>query len=372
MKRIWHISMIDIRLMVRDKIFFFWTLLFPMVFIFIFGNLYKEDGGQRLKANLIVVNKDLGQWGGYFVEKLKAPGIVLRTMEEEPERYTRILVIPADFSQKIEAKTAQELVFKTHERANFNAGKQVEIKIIQGIVRLITEMILHPDSATFFEQKKEFKDILEIKARFPEDTVLKRPTGFDHVIPGVMVQFILMMVFIYGGITVMTDRQRGTLSRIMFSSTSMSELWAGKFLGRLKMGIIQALILVVAGKLIFNLNLGNYFLAALIILVFAMSAAALSIFIGSVIKKEDLMIGVSILLANILSALGGTWWPIEVVPPSVRTVGMISPAYWAMDSFHQIIFFNKGFADILPNLTVLLVFTAVFTVLAIKFFKIKE
>lgn len=364
--------MIDIRQMVKDKIFFFWTLLFPLVFIFIFGNLYKEDSGERLKADLIVVNKDQGQWGEYFVEKLKAPGVTLRTMEEEPQQYLRILVIPADFSQKIKSKTAQELVFRKNESANVNAAKQVEIKIIQGIARLLTEMILHPDSETFFQERKEFKDILEIKAKFPENSILKRPTGFDHVIPGVMVQFILMMVFIYGGITVMTDRQRGTLERIMFSATSLSELWAGKFLGRVKMGIIQALILIITGKLFFNLNLGNYLLAALTILIFSMAVASLSIFLGSIVTKEDLLVGISILLANIFSALGGTWWPIEVVPPSIRTLGMLSPAYWAMDAFHQIIFFKKGFLDILPNFIVLLMFGAVFTVLAVKFFKIKN
>jgi ABC-2 type transport system permease protein len=103
-----------------------------------------------------------------------------------------------------------------------------------------------------------------------------------------------------------------------------------------------------------------------------MAIASLSIFIGSVLNKEDLLIGVSILLANVFSALGGTWWPIEVVPQTVRTIGMISPAYWAMDTFHQIIFFNKGLTDILPNLTILLIFTAIFTVLAKKFFKIRE
>lgn len=372
MKRIWHISMIDIRQMVGDKIFFFWTLLFPLIFIFIFGNLYKEDSGERQKADLIIVNKDQGQWGDYFIEKLKDPGIVLRTVDTEPEQYVRFLVIPADFSRKIKAKTAQELVFKKKEGANLNAAKQVEIKIIQGIARLLTEMILHPDSETFFEQRKEFRDILQIKSGFPENTVFKTPSGFDHVIPGIMVQFILMMVFIYGGITVMIDRQKGTLSRIMFSATSMSELWAGKFLGRLKMAIIQALILIITGKILFNLNLGNYFLSGLTILVFSMAVASLSIFIGSIVTKEDLIVGISILLANIFSALGGTWWPIEVVPSSIRTLGMISPAYWAMDAFHQVIFFNKGFIDILPNFLVLLGFCALFTVLAVKFFKIKD
>ncbi|MCK7462075.1 MAG: hypothetical protein MZU84_08450 [Sphingobacterium sp.] len=37
-------------------------------------------------------------------------------------------------------------------------------------------------------------------------------------------------------------------------------------------------------------------------------------FIGSLCTKEDLIIGLAVLLANIFAGLGGCWWPIEIVP----------------------------------------------------------
>jgi ABC-type multidrug transport system permease subunit len=113
-------------------------------------------------------------------------------------------------------------------------------------------------------------------------------------------------------------------------------------------------------------------LSGLNILAFTLAMACLSIFIGSVLKKEELIVGVSVLTANMLAGLGGCWWPIEIVPPAARTLGMVSPAYWAMDTFHQVIFFGKGFAAIWPNLLVLLGFTAVFMILALRFFKVNE
>lgn len=373
MKRIWHIACNDIKIMVKDKIFFFWTLLFPLVFILIFGNLYKGDSGQA-QASLMVLNQDQGQWGSYFIEKLESPGISLKVVDKEPEEFNRILIIPGDFSKKIENKKAQQLVFKKKASANVNAAAQVETKIIQAIAKIITELVLnrHLDTATFFEKKSEFRNIIEIKSQFPEDTLENMPSGFDHVIPGVLVQFILMMVLIYGGVVVMMDRQKGILSRVLFSSASIAELWGGKFLGRLFMGFIQAFLLIVTGILFFSLNLGNTFLSLLNVLFFSIAIAALSIFIGSVLNKEDLIVGVSVLIANIFAALGGCWWPIEVVPRTFQTIGMFSPAYWAMDAFHQIIFFNKGLMDILINFIVLIGFTLVFTLLAIKFFRIKD
>lgn len=371
MKKIWHIGFNDIKLMVRDKTFFFWTLVFPLVFILIFGNLYREDSGPSV-ASLKVLNRDSGQWGAYFIEKLKAPGIDLEVVDKEPEEYNRVLIIPEDFSEKIAGKQAQQLVFKKKSGASVEAAAQVETKIIQAIAKTITELILHPDISTFFEERQPFKNIIEIKSQFPEGTLEKIPSGFDHTIPGILVQFIMMMVLIYGGIVVMEDRKKGILSRVLFSAASIPELWGGKFLGRLLMGLLQALILIVTGLLFFGLNLGNYFLSFLNVLFFSIAIASLSIFIGSILNKEDLIVGVSVLFANIFAALGGCWWPLEVVPRTFKTIGMVSPAYWAMDAFHQIIFFNKGFGDIFINLVVLIAFTLVFTFLAIKFFRIKD
>ena len=108
MKNIWHIAFIDIKLMVKDKISLFWTLVFPLVFILIFGNLYKGDSSPT-QAELLVLNRDKGQWGNYFVEQVKSPGINLELLEKEPETYNRILVIPEDFSEKIESKKAAVL-----------------------------------------------------------------------------------------------------------------------------------------------------------------------------------------------------------------------------------------------------------------------
>jgi ABC-type multidrug transport system permease subunit len=371
LRRILHIAFIDLKLMVKDKMYLFWTLVFPLIIIMTFGHIYQQDN-QDVKAALMVLNQDEGEWGEYFIQKLQSPGITITAIDQEPEDYIRYLHIPKDFSANIASKKSQEILLKLNENSNVEASTQVEIKIIQGLVKLITEIILHPDTTTFFAQKPEFQNILAIHSRFPENTILEIPAGFDHVIPGTIVMFIMMMVLIYGGVFVMIDRQRGIIKRIMFSSTTIPQLWTGKFLGRLINGLVQAFVLVAVGKLFFNLNLGNTILAALIILTFSVTIAALSIIYGSIFRKEQVIVGLSILTSNIFAALGGCWWPIEVVPDTIRTIGKFTPAYWAMDAFHQIIFFNRGLPQITPNLLILLSTTILLSLLSFKFFKIED
>lgn len=373
MNPILHIGGHDLRLMVRDRIFLFWTLLFPLFFIFVFGTLFNAGGGPA-RASLTVQNRDEGPWGDYFVAQIRSPGLDLRVTRETPREYLRWLVIPADFSRRIEQRQAQTLPLTNKAGGSLEAGAQAEVRIVQAIARVITEIVLfgEGDLRGFFTHRPEFRDLVEVRSGFPAGTLTVVPTGFDHVIPGVIVQFIMMMVLIYGGISVMVDRKRGTLARILGGPVSRGQLFLGKFLGRWLMGLVQALILVVAGKTLFHLNLGNPFLSISVVVIFAAAMAAFSIFLGSLLGKEDVIVGLAVLLANVFSALGGCWWPIEVVPPGVRLAAMASPAYWAMDAFHQVIFFHRGIVAILPNLAVLAALAGVLAVLAARFFKVRD
>jgi len=360
--------------MVGDKIFFFWTLAFPVLFIVLFGVLFKADENAPAVAELTVVNPDQGRWGAYFVEKIKSPGIKIVLVDKEPAEYNRLLILPADFSAKIEARRDQALAFKKRSDASTQAAARVETRLYQAIARMISELVLYGegDLTKFLDGHAEFRDLVQVKSRFPENTITVVPSGFDHSIPGTTIQFIMMMVIIYGGITVMEDRKKGVLGRMLFSPLSTGELFQAKLLGRWLMGLLQALMLIVVGKIFFRLNLGSFPLSLLVIAVFALSMAALSVFIGSLTRKEDMIIGLAVLLSNIFAGLGGCWWPSEIVPPAVRKLALVSPAYWAMDALHKLRFFSGGFFDILPHLGILLTLSIALTVVAGRYFKIRD
>lgn len=373
-RRILHVAWNDLRIMVGDKIFFFWTLAFPVFFIVIFGLVFKAGENASPVAELTVVNLDQGRWGAYFIEKIKSPGIGVVLAEKEPAAYNRLLVLPAEFSANVEARRGQALAFKTRSDASVKAAARVETRLYQAIARMIGELVLYGDGdlAKFLDGHAEFRDLVLVKSRFPENTVTVVPSGFDHSIPGTTVQFIMMMVLIYGGITVMEDRKKGILGRLLFSPLSTGELFQAKVLGRWLMGLLQALMLIAVGKIFFRLNLGNFPLSLLVLAVFALAMAALSVFIGSLIGKEDMIVGLAVLLANIFAGLGGCWWPSEIVGPGLRKVAMVSPAYWAMDALHKLRFFSGGFPDILPHLAILLGLAVVLMVVAGRYFKIRD
>ena len=228
------------------------------------------------------------------------------------------------------------------------------------------------DLTKFLDGHAEFRELVQVKSRFPANTVTVVPSGFDHSVPGTTVQFIMMMVLIYGGISVMEDRKKGVLVRMLFSPLSKGEVFRAKLAGRWGMGMLQAFMLIAVGMAFFHLNLGNLPLALSVLAVFSLAMAALSVLVGSLLAREDMIVGLSVLLANLFAGLGGCWWPSEIVPPTVRKVAMVSPAYWAMDALHKLTFFKGGLGDILPSLGVLGGLSVVATLVAVRYFRVRD
>jgi len=91
--------------------------------------------------------------------------------------------------------------------------------------------------------------------------------------------------------------------------------------------------------------------------------------LGSVAKTEGQAGGLGVLTANLLAALGGCWWPIEVTPPWMQTLQQFTPTGWTMDALHKLISFQSGAASAMPQVVILVVATIVMATLAVRKFQ---
>jgi ABC-2 type transport system permease protein len=134
----------------------------------------------------------------------------------------------------------------------------------------------------------------------------------------------------------------------------------------------QILILFIVGKFLFKAHYGNSLPGIfLVALCFTATVAGISLFLGSVFRKEEVLMVFNILAANVMSALGGCWFPQEIMPPGLKAAGMIFPTGWAMDAFHQLIFLGAGISAIRLHLGVLSLYTVLFLFIAVRFFKVR-
>jgi ABC-2 type transport system permease protein len=97
--------------------------------------------------------------------------------------------------------------------------------------------------------------------------------------------------------------------------------------------------------------------------------ASLGLLIGVLAKEEQQVILFSMLAMFLFSALGGTWFPLEVAGGAFAAIGRLLPSAWAMTGLQNILIRGLDFSATLWPASILLAYAAAFFGLAIWRFK---
>jgi ABC-2 type transport system permease protein len=372
----WTIALNDLKLSFKDKMFFFWLLVFPLLFAVIFGIAFQEPAPQDQKVTLNIVDKDNSFLSRAMIDELRSEKYAVSLLDSEADIPMRALVIPENFSKDILGGKKAVLILQKEEESNIEASQAASSHILKAIIKILTKIVLinpqNEDDLVQMYDQQDFKRLITIRTELG-GKLRVIPSGFNHSIPAITVMFILFTVFMYGGISLLEERDKGQLERTYLSPATFSSIIAGKWIGRLFLGLLQFVILFAAGKIIFNIYLGNSLPSLFLVgLLLCSTAAGMSILFGSIIRKIEVLIIFNIIVANIMAAFGGCWWPIEIVSPAIRKVSFVFPTGWAMDAFHKLIFFGQGLKALIPHILVLLGFTLFFLGLAVKFFRLRR
>jgi ABC-2 type transport system permease protein len=210
-------------------------------------------------------------------------------------------------------------------------------------------------------------DLVTVQSRFA-GRARTVPSGFAQSIPGNTVFFVMLLALTYGAASIAAERQGGQLRRLATTPVTHGQIILGKLVGRLVVSFLQITVLLLVAVLA-NRTLGIYIgehatAAYVVLLVYALCVAPLGVMMGAWIKEPDRAANVGVLVTMVMGALGGTWWPLEFVSPTLQKVALLFPTGWAMKALHQVISFGRNLGDVVPEIAVLLAFALVFTVVA--------
>ena len=377
MRGVWIIAWNDLRVFLKDKGGYIWLFVMPLVFIYFFGITMRGEDGEPAdpRPRVSIENKDTGYLGSMFVELLEAEGLRVSDPSKS-DKASRKIKIPADFTQKVEAAESVDVEFSQRANSGGEPSAMIEVRMTRAIVSLTSAIfsLVSDDEETVVNEKR-LRELLAREKLVRLDVGFagrrRTPAGFEQSVPGYAVMFVLMNLLIFGGLSISGERTNGVLRRIAVHPISHWQLITGKILGRFLLGVVQILFLLVVGWLFFGLDYGGSLpLVALTLLIFAWGCAGLGVLVGAVVKEPEAVQGICTLGAVLMAALGGCWWPLEIVPEFVRSIGYAFPTAWAMDALHQLISFGGGLTDITTELSLIVGFSIVSTLLAAKFLRV--
>jgi ABC-type multidrug transport system permease subunit len=182
--------------------------------------------------------------------------------------------------------------------------------------------------------------------------------------------FTLLVLLTSGAAMLVVERRQGLLRRLAYAPMSRIEVVAGKWGGRMVLALLQVGTAVLIGTYLFDMQWGpDIPMIMLVLASWAAFCASAGLMLGSLAKTEGQASGLGVLTANVLAALGGCWWPIEVTPAWMQGLQNFMPTGWTMDALHKLISFEAGAASAVPYVITLLAGAFIVMLIAVNRFK---
>jgi ABC-2 type transport system permease protein len=327
MKRALIVALREVRSYLQDKADLAFSLLLPIA---IFALMYGAFGGQsQFHATAQIVNEDPnGKYSTILLERLtqlESLDVGLLSRAEADGKLERsdllmVIYIPSDFSSQLAAGQPTQLIFK--QRGNGGAEGQIVASIVRSIVEemnqefqvqsqvkdLLTGKNISPDRIEITVQKFLEREHESPLVQVAETTVGSSPDPVNQFLPGILTMFVLFAITLSAQ-TIVEERRKGTLERLLTTRLSAGQLFAGKFLAGIFRGFVQTLILLVLSYAVFQLFTPLSFLEALVIaLLFAAAASALGLVIAAIARTPDQATWIAVLFTMVMVMLSGTFY----------------------------------------------------------------
>ncbi|MBW3589799.1 MAG: ABC transporter permease, partial [Actinobacteria bacterium] len=127
-------------------------------------------------------------------------------------------------------------------------------------------------------------------------------------------------------------RRAGISRRMLSTPTSSLAIMLGTTLGRFTIALFQGLFIFAMGSLVFGVDFGDPIGTLVLIFMFCLVATGTAMLVGAVLRTPE-QAGLGVPFGIGLGMLGGCMWPLEIVGPTMRTIGHGTPHAWAMDGF---------------------------------------
>lgn len=395
MKKIFAIALKDTLVRFASPSEWLFFLILPILFTVILSSATGSVSDTRV--HLTVVDEAQSTLSAQLISELEQSASVRITQEDldqaqasfNTRRYAAVLIIPADFT--LESAKAGTLTLQMLQQPN-NMDAVISRQAVEAAASRVSSLndiasqsvamaaqiqpfASESDRAAYYTaaldaaqtQLAEAPQRLQVSEGSTADQVEYDPRANSSA--GQLITWVFIPLIGLAGMFA-SERQQGTLRRILTTPTRKSTYLLGTILGQVLTALVQMALLVTFGIVVMHVDWGQSPAAlAVILIAAALAAAALGTMLGTFVKTEGQASGLSVMLGMSMALLGGCWYPLELFPSAVQTAVKVLPTTWAMQGMMDIVLRGGGLMAIWPETAVLLGFAAVFFTIGVLRFR---
>jgi ABC-2 type transport system permease protein len=194
---------------------------------------------------------------------------------------------------------------------------------------------------------------------------------FDFIAPG-----LLMMIVMMGAMTgipraISHEKEIGTFDGILAAPVNEISIILGKTIAQTVRGFVQGIVVLIIAILIFGvtIQIASLPLACVLLFLGIFSFIGLGILLTSLANNEETATILMTVLQFPMMFLTGIFFPIQQMPWFMQDLSQVLPLTYAVTAMRKVMILNASISDVLPEVTILVVFGAIMLLIAIPVFR---
>lgn len=172
------------------------------------------------------------------------------------------------------------------------------------------------------------------------------------IVPGYTVMFVFF-IMINMVETVLKDRNLGMTARIASTPLSSYLYLLGKWIPNMFIVFIQIFILLLFGKLVYNIPLDQPFHLLLLSVLLTFTVTGIGLALALLVKTLNMGIAITQVIALGGGLLGGQMMPLDTMPAFMQTISKFLPQSWAHQAFQDAMAGTLPYAELFQVMLIL-------------------
>jgi len=183
----------------------------------------------------------------------------------------------------------------------------------------------------------------------------------DFLVPGLLVVIIMIVTVMQTAVTLVKERDSGTLEQVLVSPLTRSELIVGKVIPWAVLGFFDTVSITAVSMLIFHVPLrGDAMMLGVGMFLFVLCSLSIGLVISAVAPSIESANMVALLISFLPGfMLSGMAYPLESIPWLLRAISYAFPARYMVDISRGVFLRGAGWSIMWPQMVSLALYAIV-------------
>jgi ABC-2 type transport system permease protein len=191
-----------------------------------------------------------------------------------------------------------------------------------------------------------------------------------YIVPGIIGLLLTLTLLMITAMALVRERERGTLEQLIVTPISKTGLMLGKVLPFALVGYVQVTVILVLGRLVFDVPIrGSLVLLYLITAPFIVASLALGLFVSTVVRTQVQAMQLSFVFILPTVLLSGFMFPREAMPAFAQWLGAAFPITYFLRVLRGILLKGVGMDALWRDTLALAAFALVLIAFSVRRFQ---